>query len=82
MRTGLTIAFAIFALAAGSACAQNNLPLSDLKIRAEAGDRAATRRIAEAYYLGRGVDRDFKLAAYWYRNSRSWATCARRLRWA
>ncbi len=66
MPTGLTVAFTIFALAAGSACAQNNPPLNELKIRAEAGDRTSTRQIAEAHYLGKGVDQDYKLAAHWY----------------
>lgn len=65
-----TIATTLLALAfaAGAAVAQdNNIPLKDLKIRAEAGDRTATRQIAEAYYLGRdGVEQDFKLAAQWY----------------
>src|SRR3954468_14346051 len=53
--------------ASGTAfAAEDKLQLNDLKIRAEAGDKTATRQIAEAYYLGRGVDQDFKLAAQWY----------------
>ena len=51
---------------AGALFAQNNIPLTDLKIRAEAGDRTATRQLAEAYYLGKGVDQDFTQAAQWY----------------
>jgi TPR repeat protein len=54
------------ALAGGAAVAQNNIQIDDLKIRAEAGDKTATRQIAEAYYLGKGVEQDFKLAAQWY----------------
>lgn len=64
----IAIALLGLMLAAGAAMAQdNNIPLNDLKIRAEAGDKTATRQIAEAYYLGRGgVEQDFKLAAQWY----------------
>src|SRR5262245_33074982 len=41
--------------------------IEDLKIRADAGDKAATRRLAESYYLGRdGVDQNFEEAARWY----------------
>ena len=43
-----------------------NIPLQDLQIRAEAGDRTATRQLAEAYYLGKGVEQDFKIASQWY----------------
>src|SRR3954471_11089995 len=60
------LAAAVISLLSAVALAQNNLPLNDLKIRAEAGDKTATRQIAEAYYLGRGVDQDFKVAAQWY----------------
>jgi len=56
----------VFGLAAGLSHAQNNIPLADLKIRAEAGDKTATRQLAEAYYTGNGVEQDFKMAAQWY----------------
>jgi TPR repeat protein len=66
MRLKPLIAATFFALAAGTAFAQENLPLNDLKIRAEAGDKTATRQMAEAYYLGKGVEQDLKVAAFWY----------------
>jgi len=44
--------------AAGAADAPN-IPLNDLQTRADAGDRTATRPLAEAYYLGRVVEQDF-----------------------
>ena len=41
--------------------------VEDLKARSAAGDKSATRQIAEMYYLGRGgVEQDFKEAAAWY----------------
>ncbi len=47
--------------------AQGKLNVDDLRIRSDAGDRSATRRLAEAYYLGRdGVEQDFSEAARWY----------------
>lgn len=53
---------------APAAWAQERIDLQDLRIRSEAGDRAATRALAEAYYLGRGgVEQDFAQAAQWYR---------------
>ena len=68
MPNRLTVTLLALALAGGMAFAQdNNIPFNDLKIRAEAGDKTATRQIAESYYLGRnGVEQDFKLAAQWY----------------
>ncbi len=69
MRCSMTIAIPLLALALawGAARAADSIPFNDLKIRAEAGDKTATRQIAEAYYLGRdGVEQDFKLAAQWY----------------
>jgi hypothetical protein len=42
--------------------------VEDLKVRSDGGDKAATRALAEAYYLGRrGVEQDFQAAAHWYR---------------
>ena len=41
--------------------------VEDLKTRADAGDRSATRQLAEMYYVGRGgVAQDFAEAARWY----------------
>lgn len=40
--------------------------IEELKARAEGGDRIAARRVAEAYYAGRGAEQDFKEAARWY----------------
>lgn len=51
-----------------SALAQEAINVEDLKMRSGAGDKAATRALAEAYYLGRGgVEQDFTEAAQWYR---------------
>ncbi|NBR30152.1 MAG: sel1 repeat family protein [Betaproteobacteria bacterium] len=63
-RFALTLLLALSG-AAGAADAPN-IPLNDLQIRAEAGDRTATRQLAEAYYLGKGVEQDFKIASQWY----------------
>ena len=53
---------------AHAALAQETVSIEDLKIRSENGDRAATRTLAEAYYLGRhGVEQNFQAAALWYR---------------
>jgi TPR repeat protein len=48
------------------ASAQDATGIAELKVRADAGDRTATRQLAEAYYTGRGVDQDNKQAAFWY----------------
>lgn len=65
-RTGVvacTLLAAVFQLAP----AQGKLSVEDLKSRAEAGDKTATRQLAEAYYLGReGVEQNFGEAARWY----------------
>src|SRR6185503_9410071 len=46
---------------------KGKLNVEDLKIRAEAGDRTATRQLADAYYGGRdGVVQSFEEAARWY----------------
>ena len=60
---------ALFAAGLGLAAAQEKgkVNVEDLKIRAEAGDKGATRTLAELYYLGReGVEQDFTEAARWY----------------
>ena len=59
----LLLCLLLLAVAAGTA-AQD--ALNELKIRADAGDRTATRQLAETYYLGRGVEQDNKQAAFWY----------------
>ena len=57
----------LMAGAHGAATAQSSSTLDDLRIRAEAGDKTATRRLADLYYLGKeGAARDFKEAARWY----------------
>ncbi len=66
MRFRTIVAVAVLALATGAACAQDDTALRDLKVRAEAGDKTATRQMAETYYLGKGVEQDFKQAAFWY----------------
>jgi uncharacterized protein len=59
-------ACALIAFGIGVGVAQN-VTLDDLKIRAEAGDKSATRQLAEAYYLGReGAEQNFSEAARWY----------------
>jgi len=57
------------AVAAGAslAAAQDTSIIDALKIRAEAGDKRATRQVADAYYIGKdGVEQDFAEAARWY----------------
>ncbi len=51
----------------GLAAAQDKINVEDLKVRAEAGEKTATRQLAEAYYLGKGgVGQNFSEAARWY----------------
>ena len=51
----------------GLALAQGKVNVEDLKIRSDAGDKAAARQLADMYYLGRdGFERDFIEAARWY----------------
>lgn len=46
---------------------EGKLNVEDLKVRAEAGDKTATRQLADAYYTGRGgVEQNFSEAARWY----------------
>ena len=48
--------------------AQDAINIDDLKMRSDAGDKAATRALAEAYYTGRGgVEQNYQSAALWYR---------------
>ena len=66
LRPRYSLSCALLALCVGVAAAQN-VTLDDLRIRAEAGDRSATRQLAEAYYLGReGAEQNFSEAARWY----------------
>ena len=52
---------------AGAQEAKPTPTVEDLKNRAEAGDKSATRQLADAYYLGReGAEQDFSEAARWY----------------
>ena len=47
--------------------APEKISVEDLRIRADAGNRSATRQLAEMYYVGRGgVEQDFAEAARWY----------------
>lgn len=51
----------------GLAAAQDTAHVDDLRVRAAAGDKAATRQLADMYYAGRGgVKQDFREAARWY----------------
>jgi TPR repeat protein len=50
-----------------AAQAQDKINVDDLKVRSAAGDRGATRQLAEMYYVGRGgVEQNFAEAAVWY----------------
>jgi TPR repeat protein len=47
--------------------AADRINVEDLKVRSDAGDRSATRQLAEMYYVGRGgVEQNFSEAARWY----------------
>lgn len=61
-------ACALATLAAfGLAAAEDKVRVEDLRVRAAAGDQAATRQLADMYYAGTGgVERDFREAARWY----------------
>ena len=62
------VALLVWTCLAHAAYGQDAISIEDLKIRSEGGDKAATRALAEAYYLGRGgVEQDFQAAAHWYR---------------
>jgi len=51
----------------GLAPAQDTADLEGLKVRANSGERKATRELAEMYYVGRGgVEQNFSEAARWY----------------
>lgn len=68
MKLALAGALLCALVGAGALHAQPPYDLGALQQRSEAGDRKATRTLAEAYYLGRGgVQQDFAQAARWYR---------------
>jgi hypothetical protein len=76
IRRTAVVACALLAAVIQFAAAQGKLSAEDLKVRAEAGDKTATRQLAEAYYLGReGVEQDFGAGIS---NWRSKETCGRR----
>lgn len=61
------IAACFLAACFGMAGAQDKVDVDDLKVRSAAGDRRATRQLAEMYYVGRGgVEQNFGEAAVWY----------------
>lgn len=61
------VAALLLAAAAGFAWSQGKANIEELKARSEAGNRSATRQLAELYYLGRGgVEQNFSEAARWY----------------
>lgn len=67
--SNLSRVLVLLAALAGTALthAQGKVNIEDLKLRSAAGERAATRQLAEMYYLGRGgVEQDFAEAARWY----------------
>jgi TPR repeat protein len=52
----------------GTHAAESQITITDLTLRADAGDRTAMRGLAEAYYAGQdGAEQDFTKAADWYR---------------
>jgi TPR repeat protein len=57
----------VLAACAGVAFAQGSADVEALKASADAGDRKASRELAEMYYVGRGgVEQNFSEAARWY----------------
>ncbi|MBI3041682.1 MAG: sel1 repeat family protein [Betaproteobacteria bacterium] len=62
----LLLGYPVLALAQDKP-ARGKVNIEDLKVRSGEGDKAATRQLAEMYYLGRsGVKQDFSEAARWY----------------
>lgn len=62
------VALLIFCAACTVHAAEPQITITDLTLRADAGDRTAMRALAEAYYAGQnGADQDFTKAAAWYR---------------
>lgn len=57
----------VLAACSAAVFAQEAVDIGALKTRADAGDRRATRQLAEMYYVGRGgVEQSFSEAARWY----------------
>lgn len=66
-RLAVAVVLACFCIG-GSLRAQENITIEELKTRSQAGDKNATRALAEAFYVGRGgVEQDYVQAAHWYR---------------
>jgi TPR repeat protein len=66
-RASRAIAALLLAGAAGLSSSQEKVNIEDLKVRSAAGERAATRQLAEMYYVGRGgAEQNFGEAARWY----------------
>lgn len=62
------VALLMLCAACGAQAAESPITISDLTVRADAGDRTAMRALAEAYYAGQdGAEQDFTKAAGWYR---------------
>lgn len=62
------VALLLFCAVCGVHAAESRITITDLTLRADAGDRTAMRTLAEAYYAGQdGADQDFTKAADWYR---------------
>lgn len=62
------IALLMFCAACGAIAAEPQITITELTLRADAGDRTAMRALAEAYYAGQdGAEQDFTKAADWYR---------------
>lgn len=58
----------LFCAACGVQAAESPITITDLTVRANAGDHTAMRALAEAYYAGQdGAEQDFSKAAAWYR---------------
>lgn len=63
----LFLASYLFPAAAQDKPARDGVSVEDLKVRSGAGDKTATRQLAEMYYAGRGgVGQDLGEAARWY----------------
>lgn len=62
------IALLMFCAACSAIAAEPQITITELTLRADAGDRTAMRALAEAYYAGQdGAEQDFTKAADWYR---------------
>jgi len=65
--SALFLAGCLGSAAAQDKPAQDKVNVEDLRVRSDAGDRSATRQLAEMYYVGRGgVEQNFSEAARWY----------------